>query len=328
MCGLVGVLGKITPQAFNAFEAMLTADITRGKDSTGVALVTKDNKIHCVKEPILPLNLIRHDDYAEYIESQVSQAVLLMGHNRAATKGEVTKRNAHPFRYGSIIGCHNGTLSSNLKPDDKEFDVDSKSIFHSINKKGIEWTWENLEGAATLTYWDAKQKRFNLLSNGKRSFFFIESEDKEQVFYASEEWMIYQALEQSGIKWADQMWKLKDHILIQYGFDDGKVVEYDGVELQAHKPASYTHTYPTVQRTWKGGGTGVNQPVDNDTDDGYSMMYYGTGWDFCIFCEDRIVGPVIGLDTWTASCQSCASMENIRKLRDEQSRSYKTNLTA
>lgn len=233
MCGIVGVLGNVTPEAFDVFEVMLSVDMLRGKDSTGVAAIAHNKEANIVKDVFWPLELMRTDDYAENIESKQKTAQCLIGHNRAATKGVVNKRNAHPYQYGSIIGVHNGTLREDLSPDSRVFDVDSKSIFYSINKKGVDWTWKNLKGAATLVWFDLTHNTLNILSNTQRPFFWGFSKDNSQMFFSSEDWVYKTACHRAGIKLQKTFWKPKDDILISYTYDKKKkkIVQKEGRKL-------------------------------------------------------------------------------------------------
>lgn len=57
-------------------------------------------------------------------------------HTRAATHGDKDKlANTHPFRFGDVIGIHNGIVRSHTKLNttyNRDFDVDSQHIFKHI----------------------------------------------------------------------------------------------------------------------------------------------------------------------------------------------------
>ena len=203
MCGLVGVFGKIGHAEKKAFTDLLWIDTLRGGHSTGVAIL-KSVKAHprLFKALGPPDRLYKLDPYKKGI---VKDSVLLMGHNRLATKGVINIKNAHPFRHGDITLTHNGTVNSmwHLPLDYKEaeqFDTDSETICYSIEKHGIDETWKGINGAAALVYWDRKEKALCIVNNGERSFHWAYSKDKEALIYASEAWMIRGICARNGIE--------------------------------------------------------------------------------------------------------------------------------
>ncbi len=190
MCGLVGLFGKITSINLETiFEDLLQIDVVRGDDSTGVAILANEKaKTKIIKGAVLPGTLIKND---KYIKAKAGTHLLMMGHNRAATIGGATDKNAHPFRAKHITLAHNGTLlpTCDLLKDSK-FETDSETLANAVADEGIENVWPKLDGAATLSYWDEKERTFNLISDGKRSLYFSYNEDKDILVYASEAWMI------------------------------------------------------------------------------------------------------------------------------------------
>ena len=86
---------------------------------------------------------------------------------------------------------HNGTLTSVVRLEDgHKFDTDSEAIFHTINEKGIDHTWANLQGAAALVWYDTKTHKLNFIRNEQRPLAFAISKDHQTIFWASEVWMV------------------------------------------------------------------------------------------------------------------------------------------
>lgn len=125
----------------------------------------------------------------------------LIGHNRYATQGAVNSVNAHPFDFEHIIGAHNGSLRSTLNlPDHKDFVVDSENIFHAINQDGSVETAAKLNGAYALTWWDKRDNTLHFLRNAERPLWYVFTQDRQAIFWASELWMLTGVLARNNIK--------------------------------------------------------------------------------------------------------------------------------
>ncbi len=149
MCGIFGYSfkhGKLSA----ARRAVLATNLARynderGGDSWGVVGVNADGA-H-VSRGLGDLS----DNAYELCEYQT-----LFAHTRAASVGEVSIKNSHPFRMGKILGAHNGAvynheeLSSRYK---RKFPVDSMHLFAHLNENrpfeelvargAIEWIHNN-----------------------------------------------------------------------------------------------------------------------------------------------------------------------------------------
>lgn len=201
MCGLVGVAGTLEGKHERAFETLLALDTFRGVHSTGLFRVKRylNEEVDLLKEVGTPWEgLFRLKEYKGFY---TPWSKILAGHNRAATIGEVTKENAHPFQIGKIVGMHNGTLrDQSLLDDHKDFEVDSENIIHCIDKIGAEETIAKLHGAYALVWYNMEEKQLNFIRNHERPLKYVFSEDGKALFWASEEWMLTGALARCGIK--------------------------------------------------------------------------------------------------------------------------------
>lgn len=203
MCGLVGYFGKPHGKAEEVFRALLKVDGIRGEHSTGVALIQKD-KVDIVKDVGNPYSLLKSAEYNFKVWPNLN--IGYIGHNRWATKGDVTKENAHPFTHEHITMVHNGTVNM-LHPFPGKFDTDSETICHSIAVDGIEKTWFNLNGAAALVWWDAKKKKLCFLRNKERPLYFATVEKGTGVFWCSEHDMLEWVLNRYGVSVdKDKLW--------------------------------------------------------------------------------------------------------------------------
>lgn len=233
MCGLVGVAGAIGLKEEGVFKTLLKLDVIRGEDSTGIASLSSFGLLGVYKEAVNSI---------EFLSSKKSAGAfygvsrILLGHNRAATKGKIIDENAHPFTYGNITGAHNGTLNSwATLLDGKRFDVDSQAVFHHMSEEGVTDLWGKLNGAAALTWIHKKRNSINFLRNEKRDLHYTYSKDGKTLFWASEPWMLYVALSRGGVEFGEiEQFKVNTH----YEFFADK-----NLELKVRELAPYVFVY-------------------------------------------------------------------------------------
>ncbi len=148
MCGIIGYIGnkKAQPILLNGLKRLEY----RGYDSAGVATIN-NGKV------LISKCKGRVTDLENLIKKREISGVVGLGHNRWATHGEPSSRNAHPHAdcSGKIVVVHNGIienfsqLKKSLEKDGCRFrsETDTEVIAHLISKfyKG------NLEAALIKT---------------------------------------------------------------------------------------------------------------------------------------------------------------------------------
>lgn len=156
----------------------------RGTDSTGVcsfSYAKGRGKWLWNKEAVDPYYFVAADGCKTTWEPADHDVRAIVGHNRHATVGKVTKKNSHPFRSDNILGVHNGTIgTSHLKYGDK-FETDSEALIQEISDFGVEETIARLGRKTNVAYAlvlfdrrDAKN-RLHIIRNNERPLHYIYS---------------------------------------------------------------------------------------------------------------------------------------------------------
>lgn len=242
ICGLVGCAGHIGVKEDNALKLLLILDGIRGIDSTGAAFISSGNRTTVVKQVGNPYELAADQRYEREFKF-LNRAII--GHNRWATQGAVNKRNAHPFDFDTLVGVHNGSLTSKWRLDDaKDFTVDSENLFHHIEKKGLKDALNNLAGAWSLVWWDKLSETLNFLRNKERPLMYCKSEDGKTLFWASEAWMLEVALSRYDIK-RKAIESTVEDMHYEMHIDDKGVI---AASSTTYAPATY-YVPPVVQHT-------------------------------------------------------------------------------
>ena len=216
MCGLAGVFGKqLNVVDRRAFRELLYVSALRGTHSTGVlaADVKNDGWNRVMKNPEEPVDFINRN--FTFLSSAGFN--IYMGHCRDATVGSVSKKNAHPFDTGQLVGAHNGTMHSS------EFRqkgiTDSEAMFNLMETDGIipvlgrTRQWD----AYAVSIYDKKDRTLSLATNGKRPLAVGICKDSDTVFWASEYLMLHSILSRNMIR-ADYF-TLTKNVLYELSFD-------------------------------------------------------------------------------------------------------------
>jgi len=344
ICGLVGIFGDISLAHKRMFLDLWIVNTLRGDDSSGIALINKQNFVRVMKEIGTPYEIVYTKSFSKAYQKD---QICILGHNRFATIGDVTKELAHPFHKGSVVGIHNGTLRNRtFLPNKDKFESDSEHLFASIDSDGLHKTWKNVDGAAAIVWWDKRNLTLNMIKNSERSLFFAflgGDELKKGVVWASEAWMITSLAQRKNVN-IGTIWRpiINTHYTFSYN-RKGKTVSYISEKVApfswikqnknnhiSHTPYTWPHagkTYNQVTQKWEDEDptSYYRSHIDRKselnlgicdgslTDKTITETEFFSTYDTCAYCgeyfdESAFVTAVI-IDTRTALCGTCASEE-------------------
>jgi len=228
---------------------MLILDSIRGKDSTGAFTVYQNYQSYLVKQATHPHLLFENKDWDKFVEKASKSGILAIGHNRKATVGDISSKNAHPFHEENIILVHNGGIS-NWKSLDDTANVDSQAVARALNKTPAIELLKKLYGAYAFIWYDKREKAIFCARNSQRPLWI--GETHSSWLLASEPWMFTVPFARASTK-INEYKQFSEEVLYKFDLRTRKWSEQD---------------YKTPVKTY--GGV--------EFDDDYYYNRYGTGY--------------------------------------------------
>lgn len=126
MCGLIGYTSNGVKANPYILRKLMKANDSRGGHSTGYFDGNQMSKV------------IGKSDSLQ----MPKRCDMFIGHTRYATHGKKVVENQHPFKYGKVVGAHNGVVHNYREVGEqfglKKTAVDSQMIFKVMNKENGE----------------------------------------------------------------------------------------------------------------------------------------------------------------------------------------------
>lgn len=186
MCGILGGFGQAVDPL--AIRSLALLNESRGRQSFGVFDAL--HRFH--KEAEAVSKCIKNKEFSKFIR-RGCDTPFIVAHTRQATLGKICTENAHPFEYGPVLGCHNGSLTAPT-----EYAVDSQYAMDLLSKADpgeYQKALGKVAGWYVLVWGDRRDGKLYFLNwNGQLSF--VEAE-KNTWYFSSSDDHLEQAL---GIK--------------------------------------------------------------------------------------------------------------------------------
>lgn len=190
-CGIIGFSGTNNSN-YDPFKIRLLTlfnNLERGGDGIGL-YTNKEDKIY---KDLGSTDYI-NKNFLDTLNTNLSN--ILIAHARKGSIGTNSISNIHPFEYGDIIGCHNGTLKNWIKLagdagiKGSDYDTDSQVIYQLLSKdtKEIPDILKNYEGTAALLYYNKVKKSLFAFRDNERPLFMGTS--SEGLYFSSLEYTL------------------------------------------------------------------------------------------------------------------------------------------
>lgn len=278
MCGIFGVVNGASysaPSLGKFFADAMLAGQVRGTDGAGVFTANSKGRVKIAKSSSCGSLWGRMVDGSADVMEQVGKDFLTVGHHRAATIGEVSDDNTHPFWYfhegtkvtpQGVVGVHNGTLR--LKgavnhAESENYEVDSQYLIAELSRSSnyVE-TLTYMPGAiATVFYAPDCPDKFYMFTNGQRPLHFAFTDTVGPgMLIASEAEMLYWLAKRNNISLRkNEVLECRDNVL--YTFDREDLLNYSTEEEEYTNHSSWYSPYK--ERSDFSWGGGLRETVKN-----------------------------------------------------------------
>jgi len=218
---------------------MLFLDTMRGYDSTGVFGVDTAGNVGICKEASHGLDFILTKTFESFKRSLIQDGVFAVGHNRSATRGSITDKNAHPFWVDDkIVLVQNGTYKGDHTKL-KATEVDTEAVAHVISETpSIEDALKKINASYALVWYNVDTKTLHMIRNSERPLYLLSSKNGA-LYWASESAFIYMALNRNNVQYDTKAESLPEYTLVSLTMD-GKKWKRSDTKLNCEYKYSFT----------------------------------------------------------------------------------------
>jgi len=257
MCGIVGVINKNPRRGFNhreaeLFRTLLLLDTLRGKDSTGIFGVDADGNVDIAKDILTGSEFTKKKEYLDIEKSMIRDGFAMIGHNRAATRGVIVEKNAHPFWYNDeVVLVHNGTFAEDHKKH-ADVDVDSEALCHLVGKHAVDdvdSVFQKINAAYATIWYDARDKSVNIVRNHERPLHFYDMGACYVV--SSEKSILMFALSRCDFKFKmEEVVMIKEDVHVKFKME-GHQVKVSNSDIEHVQPTSKVWPWVPIHQVAK-----------------------------------------------------------------------------
>lgn len=259
MCGLFGFVDAASTNVTEKrmfITQSLVVDSLRGQGGAGVGLVDTSNRsIRTFKRGLCGTDFVMSNMFNIGRISIDKDISIVLGHNRAATVGDISDENSHPFHFkgdrGEVLFMHNGTLNGYyglVRTPGFSHRVDSAYAAMAMASREPEEVLKEVRGVYVFVWYDAVKHTFNIARNDNRDIFFIYT-PLGGLYFASEYLMLNWIMDRCKIASKGTVYsEVQDHTWLEW--DIGPQGNVTG-KPRAHKIEPRHDAYSPA--TWFGG---------------------------------------------------------------------------
>lgn len=204
MCGIFGFVssaGLVNSQNRKNFvKDSLYCGTLRGSDGAGIFTISTApgaEELTILKDSVPGFYFLGLKPL-QNIFSNIEKYRIVVGHNRAATFGEASAENTHPFKHGKIVLVHNGTINNLPSLSGQvwaKHNVDSAAICQLLDEGSPKELFPRIKGAFAFVWYNTETKALYIYRNKERELYLGKVKGKQELYFASEygmlAWMAY-----------------------------------------------------------------------------------------------------------------------------------------
>lgn len=245
MCGIVGIItaamNGFAHDELQAFKDLLVVDTLRGYDSTGVFGVSNKGNVGILKSAITGPQFVNTTEYDNFTKDLYREGQFLVGHNRWATRGSVSDKNAHPFWVDDkIVLVQNGTYKGSHKHH-KDTEVDTEAIAHVISENAdVEKALKKINAAYALVWYNTENHTLHMIRNSERPLYHVDTK-AGAVMFASEMEFLMLAASRNKMGLTELPSLIEEDTLYTYELNKESVWNYNEKKLDCSYVYDYNH---------------------------------------------------------------------------------------